>query len=384
MVYAGGRVKQLFLGTLPALLLCLLLDFVAGGVLGAYFSKIMNSYPILFVIIPGLMANRGNIFGAMASRLTTLLHLGEMKPELGDENIPRNILLSMLLSLLPVLLLWVVGVIKLSALFICVLVIVLVSTIFSNLVMGYATALATILPFRKGIDPDTVAAPIVTSVGDIVTLPFLILFLLLFEGLPPLFYFLMVMAIASFAIMLVKVRLRKEEKTILKEVLEILVITSAISAVSGSLLEHFSEMIYASILFGVVYPSIAGSTGNFGSIVGAKTSTRIHLGEIEGFMDRETALDIITYVAVGFLVGLLINVIGVFVVRMTLGREAGIVWPFVILYPILLLVTMVVAYYISRVFVKIGLDPDNGTVPMITTLADLMSMVFIVGIVHIS
>ena len=57
--------------------------------------------------------------------------------------------------------------------------------------------------------------------------------------------------------------------------------------------------------------------------------------------------------------------------------------PFVVLYPLLLLTTMVVAYYLSRLFVRLGLDPDNGTVPMITTLADLMSMVFIVGIVHV-
>ncbi len=383
MVYAGGRVKQLFLGTLPALLLCLLLDFVAGGVLGAYFEKIMNSYPILFVIIPGLMANRGNIFGAMASRLTTLLHLGEMEPRIGDENVPRNILLSMLLSLLPVLLLWVVGVIKLKVFCLYVLAIVLVSMIFSNLVMGYSTALATILPFRRGIDPDTVAAPIVTSVGDIVTLPFLIFILLLFEELLPVFYLSMLLSFAIFILMLVKIKLRKEEKAIFKEVLEILLVTSLISAVSGSLLEHYSEAIYASILFSVIYPSISDSTGNFGSIVGAKTSTRIHLGEIEGIMDRETLVDIAMYTFTGFLIGFLINVIGAFVVRITLGRTAGIVWPFVALYPFLLLLTMITAYYLSRVFVRIGLDPDNGTVPMITTLADLMSMIFIVGIVHL-
>ncbi len=383
MVQVGGRVKQLLVGTLPALLLCLLLDFVAGGVLGAYFEKIMSYYPVLFVIIPGLMANRGNIFGAMASRLTTLLHLGEMEPRFGDENVHRNIMLSMLLSLFPVFLLWAVGVIKLKTLYLSVLAIVLVSTILSNLVMGYSTALATIVPFRKGVDPDTVAAPIVTSVGDIVTLPFLVFFLLLFEGMLPAFYLAMLLSAAIFILMIAKVKLRREDREIFKEVLEILLVTTLISAVSGGLLEHYSEAIYASILFGVVYPSIAGSTGNFGSIVGAKTSTRIHLGEVEGIMDRETMLDIAMYTSTGFLIGLLINIIGIFVVRVTLGRDAGIVWPFVVLYPLLLLTTMVVAYYLSRLFVRLGLDPDNGTVPMITTLADLMSMVFIVGIVHV-
>lgn len=383
MVQVGGRVKQLLVGTLPALLLCLLLDFVAGGVLGAYFEKIMSYYPVLFVIIPGLMANRGNIFGAMASRLTTLLHLGEMEPRFGDENVHRNIMLSMLLSLFPVFLLWAVRVIKLKTLYLSVLAIVLVSTILSNLVMGYSTALATIVPFRKGVDPDTVAAPIVTSVGDIVTLPFLVFFLLLFEGMLPAFYLAMLLSAAIFILMIAKVKLRREDREIFKEVLEILLVTTLISAVSGGLLEHYSEAIYASILFGVVYPSIAGSTGNFGSIVGAKTSTRIHLGEVEGIMDRETMLDIAMYTSTGFLIGLLINIIGIFVVRVTLGRDAGIVWPFVVLYPLLLLTTMVVAYYLSRLFVRLGLDPDNGTVPMITTLADLMSMVFIVGIVHV-
>ncbi|WP_202320337.1 magnesium transporter [Archaeoglobus neptunius] len=383
MIRVGNRVRQLFLGSLPALLLCLLFDFVAGGVLGAYFEKIMNSYPILFVIIPGLMANRGNIFGAMASRLTTLLHLGEMRPRFGDENIARNVLLSLLLSLLPVLVLWTVGVIKIHQLVFSVLLIVLASTVISSIVMGYSTAAATIIPFRRGIDPDAVAAPIVTSVGDVVTLPLLILFVLIFEQSLPLFYISLFAAFLIPAFLMIKIRFREDEKKIFREVLGILIVTSAISSVSGSLFEQYSKLIYSSILFSVVYPSIADSTGNLGAIVGAKTSTRIHLGEVKGTIDRETVIDIISYTFLGFFIGILINLLGILVARLTIGKNVWLIWQFVFLYPLLLLITMFMAYYISRIFVRIGLDPDNGTVPMITTLADLMSMTFIIGIIHL-
>jgi len=188
---------------LPALIVCLILDFFAGAFLGRFFEKIMLSYPVIFVILPGLMGLRGNIFGAMASRFTTMLHLGEMEPKLRDKNVVKNIFLGILLSVLPVVVLWIVGVIKVGnvASGVIVLLIVLTSTIFVSLIMGYATAIATVLPFKRGIDPDTVAAPLVTSAGDLVTIPFLVLFILLHEDLPRLFDILVLLAVFLLLVM---------------------------------------------------------------------------------------------------------------------------------------------------------------------------------------
>lgn len=372
------RLRNLFLGTFPALLICILLDFVAGGFLGKFFEKMMNSYPLILIILPGLMGLRGNIFGTMASRLTTMLHLGEMEATLGDERISRNIFLSMLLSIIPILILWFIGVLKLGCSgAIKVLLIVLVSTIFTTLILGYSTALATLIPYRRGIDPDTVAAPIVTSAGDLVTIPFLILFLLIYEIHLPLFY---ILTITAFAIILVFSRKIRGvyESRIFREVLLILGILSLISSISGGLLEHYSEVIYSSLIFSVLYPPVAGTTGNFGSIIGAKTSTRIHLGEIEGFMDRESIFDILLHFLTAFPIAFLMNLIGVLVVELFIGKSGELIPLFILSYPFLILLNMILAYFIARGFTKLGMDPDNATVPAITTIGDLTSMIFIV------
>ncbi len=156
-------IREVMLASFPALLLCLLLDFFAGAFLGKFFDKIMNEYPpIILVILPGLMGGlRGNIYGSLASRFTTMLHLGEMTPTIKDRNVTKNVFISIILSLVPVLILWSIGAIKIRSLeiAIAVLLIIIASTVFAGIVLGYITALATIIPFKHEIDPDAVAAP---------------------------------------------------------------------------------------------------------------------------------------------------------------------------------------------------------------------------------
>ncbi|WP_052400315.1 magnesium transporter [Geoglobus acetivorans] len=378
----SARIRQLMAGTLPALLFCIFIEFIAGGVLGAYFEKLMESYRIVLVIIPGLMGLRGNIFGSMASRLTTMLHIGIMEPKISDKEVQKNILLSLWLSLIPVFILWAVGVLKVGDVWsgMYILFIIVVSTIFSTLIMGYSTAISTVIPYLRGLDPDRVAAPIITSVGDLITLPFLILFILIFEHYFSVFVLLSVISVVVFAVLAYKIKLGSDDVRTFKEVLAILGITSLIASVSGGFFEHYSDLIHASVLFSILYPAVAGTTGNFGAIVGAATSTRIHVGDIEGVIDRETLADIVIYLFTGFLISLVMNFAGIIIAKYFLGKNAGIVPEFIILYPLLLLTAMVVAYYIARFFGKLGFDPDNATVPMITTISDLMSVIFVIFI----
>ncbi|MPW38277.1 magnesium transporter MgtE [Thermococcus sp. 101 C5] len=370
---------------LPALIVCLILDFFAGAFLGRFFEKIMLSYPVIFVILPGLMGLRGNIFGAMASRFTTMLHLGEMEPKLRDKNVVKNIFLGILLSVLPVVVLWIVGVIKVGnvASGVIVLLIVLTSTIFVSLIMGYATAIATVLPFKRGIDPDTVAAPLVTSAGDLVTIPFLVLFILLHEDLPRLFDILVLLAVFLLLVMGFRTKFESEEKRMVGEILGIIGVLALFSSISGGLLESYSEVIYASVVFSVMYPAILDTAGNYGSIIGAKTSTKLHLGEIESVLNRDSLLDIFVYFVTSFFIAILMNVVAIGVVKVSLGKNVGLVFPFIILYPFLVLFNMFIGYFFAIIFDRLGLDPDNATVPTITTLADIFSTLFTVGVAYL-
>jgi len=380
-----GLLKEIILASFPALFLCLLLDFFAGAFLGKFFKKIMIEYPIILVILPGLMGLRGNIYGSLASRFTTMLHLGEMNPTLKDKNVVKNIFISILLSLLPVTILWLVGVIKIREVGIAVAVflIVITSTIFTSLLLGYSTALATIIPFKKGVDPDAVAAPIVTSIADLITIPLLVGFMFLYEDTPKTFYFLLVLAIILSLIVGKGFKIGKQERKIFVEVLSIVGVLAFISSISGTLLESYSDIIHASIIFSVMYPAILDSTGNLGSVVGAKTSTRIHLGEIEKLFNKTTVIEISLYTILAAILGILANLIAIGVVKLTLHTHIGFVKPFLLLYPLLAFGVMWMAYFLAISFDRLGLDPDNATVPTITTLADIFSTLFTVGVAYL-
>ena len=380
-----GLLKEIILASFPALFLCLLLDFFAGAFLGKFFKKIMIEYPIILVILPGLMGLRGNIYGSLASRFTTMLHLGEMNPTLKDKNVVKNIFISILLSLLPVTILWLVGVIKVREVGIAVAVflIVITSTIFTSLLLGYSTALATIIPFKKGVDPDAVAAPIVTSIADLITIPLLVGFMFLYEDTPKTFYFLLVLAIILSLIVGKGFKIGKQERKVFVEVLSIVGVLAFISSISGTLLESYSDIIHASIIFSVMYPAILDSTGNLGSVVGAKTSTRIHLGEIEKLFNKTTVIEISLYTILAAILGILANLIAISVVKLTLHTHIGFVKPFLLLYPLLAFGVMWMAYFLAITFDRLGLDPDNATVPTITTLADIFSTLFTVGVAYL-
>lgn len=377
-------VKTAVLTSFPALVACVFLDFFAGTFLGKFFTLIRENYPIILVILPGLMSLRGNIFGSLASRFSTMLYLGEMKPSLRDKMVTKNIFMSIVLSLLPVLFLWLVGSLKIRDvdIAIAVLLIILTSTIYTSLFLGYSTAFVSILPFKKGIDPDAIAAPVITSLADLVTVPLLVGFILLFSDHKT-FLAITALALLVFFFLWRYSKFGKEDIVTFKEITSVIMFLAMISSITGSILESYSELLERVIIFSIMYPAILDTTGNLGSIIGAKTSTKIHLGEIEKTLNKDIAFEIGVYTILAYPLALLSNGIAVLVGRFLLNKTMGIIPEFVLLYPILAHLVMWFAYFIAIFAEKMRLDPDNVTVPTITTLADVFSTLFVVFIIKL-
>jgi len=360
--------------TFPALLLCLIFDFVGGTFLGGYFEKLMVSYPIILVVLPGIMGLRGNIYGALASRFTTSLFLGEMKPSLRDRKVFEGLVLGITLSLLPVILLWFVGFVKVGKNALEVLAILLSSTIFVSILLSYATAVVSVIPFRKGVDPDAVASPLITSIADLLTIPMLIAFIIFFEVDRYLFYVVLIALIFTFLLFFLKFKL---DRRVFFEMSIILVTLAVIEGVSGGILESYSEYIYRTFILSVIYPAILDSLGNYGCVIGSKTSTRLHLGEIDKLLDMRSASDIASLLSTSIPLSLIMYSLG-YIISTSLGKSASINYEFFLLYPIVAFGVMLLGYLLAFVSYRFGLDPDNVTVPTITTLADLIGTSFTV------
>jgi mgtE-like transporter len=166
---------------LPALLLSSVGGLFAGMVLGGMRGD-LESVRGLLVLVPALLATRGNVYGAFAARIASGLHQGLVEPhfEAGDERLRAAIAAAMSNSLIAsgfaavltfLALLWLPeGVAALSTL----VAIALIAAFLSGLALTVVVIFVMFLGYRRGIDPDTLVGPLVTTTGDVIGIAFLL------------------------------------------------------------------------------------------------------------------------------------------------------------------------------------------------------------------
>lgn len=170
-MYAKEMVKQ----SLPLLVICGLGGIVTGNTLGAMVI-ILQRIPGLIVVIPAVIALRGNISTALGSRLGSAYHLGlidEQNLWTGDlkQNIFGSIVLSFVMS-------FIIGILAYCTSLLfgvqpdivqLVGIVVLAGTV-SGIVLTFLTVFIIYLVFRQGYDPDNITGPALATFGDIVTM----------------------------------------------------------------------------------------------------------------------------------------------------------------------------------------------------------------------
>ena len=376
-----GKLRDVFLLSFPALFLCLIFDFVGGAVLGKNWNTIMSYFPILVFIMPGLMDLRGNIFSALASRFTTKLHLGLIS-DLGDPEVTTQIVMAILSSKIPLIVLWVVGLFLVHNIVqdVIVLLMVVASAIFIGVILGYSTAAITILPFKKGYDPDLIAAPLISSIADLITMPTMVYFALLYIHHADAFYALSFTMLVLLFILAFRAKFGREHRRAFGELAAIIGAMALIETLTGGLLVTYERVINAVIIVSVMWPSVNDSMGNFGSIIAAKVSTKIHLEGVEAVKGRETLYDFISLLILAPIIGYLTNLISMWVVVHYIHRPAKILWNFVLGFPLVILVAMLIGLVVAILADKYNWDPDNVAIPVVTTLSDVIGTMFLVWV----
>src|SRR2546421_9886018 len=157
-------------------------DLLAGLTLGAI-THTLEALPGLLVLVPAAIGMRGNIFGALGSRLGTAIHTGTFRlSRRADTVVGQNILASLTLTLSISLALAVlakavaVGFGLANTISIAdFLVISVVGGVISSVAVLVLTLGVAAASVQRGWDMDNVSAPLVTAAGDMVTLPSLFL-----------------------------------------------------------------------------------------------------------------------------------------------------------------------------------------------------------------
>jgi mgtE-like transporter len=167
---------------LPALAASMVGGLFAGVVLGGMRVELRQIAGLL-VLVPALLATRGNVYGSLGARLASGLHQGLVEPSFvpDDERVWAAIVASLANGILASLFASVVAFVVLKALSDSVaplptlLAIALIAGLLSGVALTVAVVLVVFAGYRRGQNPDTLVGPLVTTTGDVFGISFLLL-----------------------------------------------------------------------------------------------------------------------------------------------------------------------------------------------------------------
>jgi mgtE-like transporter len=370
--------------------------FVAGLVLGSI-TGTLEKLPGLLVLIPASVGMRGTIFGAMGARFGTGVAAGIFEPTLRRGSLlARNAVVGILSALLTSFYLAAVAKLVASAFadevvisFWDLVTISVVGGVLASLIALLFTVGIAILSFRKGWDLDAVSTPMVTAIGDMVTLPCLFLATLLVDN-PTVSAVAAVLCTAATAAALiaaffVEVRVRR----ILLEMAAVVALAPLLDIFAGALLEAHRGELQAATAVLILIPPFVSQAGALGGILSSRLSSKLQLGVItpRGRPEIPAVVDGAIVTSLGVLVFTAIGAVAWALSTLTEGPDpspALLIGATLLAGAIVLPITLVVGYYTAVLTARFGIDPDNQGVPFITSLLDLAGVAAILLVMRTS
>jgi mgtE-like transporter len=390
-VFAYWRAERRTIGQgFVALVISSLGSLIAGVALGSI-TGTLERLPGLMVMVPAAIGMRGNIFGALGSRLGTSIHSGMYAPTREREgilyqNVYAVTVLTFAISLLEGALAKTMtvafGVTSIGM--IDFVVIAMVGAVLSSVVVGGFTVALSRGAYRRGWDLDSVAGPLITAAGDVVTVPamFLATLLIGLAWVTP--------AIAG-AALLVTLALTVRGLTtdlattrrILRESLPILAVAGTVDILAGLMVEARLERFLVLPALLVLIPPYLEGEGALGAILSSRLASKLHLGAIAPRLVPESLAWLDASIVIMFsLVNSVLTGMAAHFAAHLIGLESpGLVDMIGITLVAGLIATVpvvVVAYYTAVATFRLGLDPDNHGIPMITSSMDFVGVISLV------
>ena len=383
-----GAVAQ----SVAALLISVVATLIAGLTLASAEGR-LSELPGLLLMVPAAIAQRGNVFGALGSRLGTAIHTGEFAiTRRVDTVFGQNVVASMALSAIAAtwlaLVAWVLaqvfGVADAMGILDFVAVSVVGGVLASVVVLALTIALAA-GSTRYGWDLDNVTAPLVTATSDLVTLPALIIGSLVVGSSNT--SEIVGLAACVTAVIALGLSLRSGLpllRRISLESLPVLALASTLSLIAGIVVEKRLAAFLDEPALLILVPAYFGMAGALGGILSSRLGSKVHLGLIESTLipQRQALLDIrsiaVLAVPIFALVGLAAHV-GAAIVDASSPGLGTMVAVASIAGIGATLVVLGVAYYGTLAAVRFGLDPDTASIPLTNSVLDLVGAFTLVG-----
>ena len=358
----------------------------AGGLVLASAGDTLRELPGLLLLVPGAIALRGNVLGAMGSRLGTAVHAGTFRLGLRPEGVVgQNLMAATVLTLLLSVVLAVLArgtaiVFGISPTMTLAdfVVISACGGLLASVGVGLATLGLAAGSVRFGWDLDNVMAPLVGTLGDLATVPALVVAARL-AGAGDLTGVLAWLLAAAAAVSLVAaLRTRRDRlREIVRQSVPVLVVAALLDLVAGVTVEKRLDDLLAAEAVLILLPAFLGTAGALGGILSSRLSTQFHLGldDATPLPSRSSLRDMRGLVALAVPMFLVAAVVAHWAAEVTGQTTPGLADLVVVTMLAGLVATVfviLVAYLTTMASFRFGLDPDTYGIPMVTSSLDLI------------
>jgi len=382
--------SKIFLKTFKEALIAYSFD-IGGLFAGFIVASQLNVFqlsPWAIAVYPAVLSARGMISGLFSGRLGTALHVGTIYPRLFGNTrsfyklfeaitvitLETSVTMSSV-SMIFGSLFWGITL----ASFFDILVVV-AATMSLGLILSLFTIAVAFITFKKGLDPDVIEYPIMSTVADIfITICYVLALNLFF--LFGSFGSYIVVSVAFIHVLLVLYILQrnihdKEFAKTLKESFLTLILVAFIVNVTGTVLHRISvegkKEIYT------VYPALIDTVGDVGSVVGSTATTKLALGLLKPSFSamRNHVTQIFSAWAASIIMFVFFSAFSL-VINGMFALNLFLVFTALLLIINLIAVTAIIliSYAIAILTFQKGLDPDNFVIPIESSLADSLTTI---------
>jgi len=369
-------------------------SFDVGGILAGFIVasqlSVFQRSPWAIAVYPAILSARGVISGLFSGRLSTALHIGTIYPrlfgntksfyKLFESVIVITLETSVAMSLVSVVFgsaFWGIT----FAYFSDILIIVM-ATMTLGLTLSLVTIAVAFVTFEKGLDPDVIVYPIMSTVADIfITICYVLTLNMFFHPSSIGKYAVVFLGILPVILTLYIFPRNIHEEEFVKTIKEsflTLILVAFIVNVTGTVLNRINAVAEGRREIYTVYPALIDTVGDVGSVVGSTATTKLALGLLKpSFSDmRSHATQIfgawiasITMFVLFSALSLLMNSMLMFYTF--LGFTSLLLTTNVIAVAVMVLIS----YAVSILTFQKGLDPDNFVIPIESSLADSITSI---------
>lgn len=361
----------------------------------------------MMILIYSAIGMRGNIFGAMGSRIGTSMNMGtfEMSLRRGTvlrANFDSTIALTLVMSIAMGITTWAVATMFFSGNS-DVWDIVFISSVggfFAGLIVLCFNILIAYIGNRRRWDVDNISAPLIAAVGDIVTMPMIFLSTWVFfriEDLPSGDMIVLALTAAVIALTAVyvavlltaKVSKRNfsgEGKRIFRQSLPVLMVCLVFEIGAGIVIQDEQDSLIMYSVLMIMMPAFLNQGNALSGMLTSRLSSAIHLGTLKAkWSPRGASGDLLMIYICAMITFVYIGIISYGACILTGGR-GDISFPdslAIITIAGFLATTVlgILSYYVAIAATKFGLDPDDHSIPITSSAMDLLGSLVLVGVI---